>query len=120
MDTHAAGALTYPRLELLGLLRYEGPAMMRELASGLGVTARNMTAMVDALEDARFVVRRPHPKDRRATLIELTAEGAEVADTALRSGVGRLGKPFDALTPARQDELFASLGALIEEMERSA
>lgn len=119
MDANAAGGLTYPRLELLGLLRCEGPAMMRELASGLGITARNMTAMVDALEQAGLVVRRPHPTDRRATLIELTPEGADVADTALRPGVGRVGRLFDGLTLPQQQEFFESLGVLIEGMERS-
>jgi DNA-binding MarR family transcriptional regulator len=119
MDANAAEGLTYSRLELLGLLRCEGPAMMRELASGLGITARNMTAMVDALEDAGLVVRRPHPTDRRATLIELTTKGEHAADTALRSGVGRLGRLFDALTIPQQQHFFDSLGVLIEGMERS-
>jgi DNA-binding MarR family transcriptional regulator len=119
MDANAADGLTYSRLELLGLLRCEGPAMMRELASGLGITARNMTAMVDALEQADLVVRRPHPTDRRATLIELTPKGAEAADTALRSGVGRLGRLFDALTLPQQQQFFESLTVLIEGMERS-
>jgi DNA-binding MarR family transcriptional regulator len=119
MDANAADGLTYPRLELLGLLRCEGPAMMRELAGGLGISARNMTAMVDALEEAGLVVRRPHPTDRRATLIELTSRGADVADTTLRSGVGRVGRLFDALTLPQQQQFLESLGVLIEGMERS-
>jgi DNA-binding MarR family transcriptional regulator len=35
--------------------------------------------VVDALEEARLVERRPDPDDRRATLVALTSRGEEVA-----------------------------------------
>ncbi len=120
MDSNARDGLTFTRMELLGLLRDEGPAMMKDLAKALGVTARNMTAMVDALEEAGLVVRRPHPTDRRATLIELTAPGATEADRALRTGAGRFGRLFDALTLPEQQRFFDSMARLLDAMEPPA
>ena len=43
------------------------------------MTPRNVTGLVDALVETGFVTRGPHPTDRRATLVSLTAHGAEVA-----------------------------------------
>ena len=39
--------------------------------------------LVDRLEAAGWVVRRPHPSDRRYILIELSAQAAEHAPTGL-------------------------------------
>ena len=48
---------------------------MRDLSTALGVTARNITTIVDGLERDGFVQRRPDTGDRRAILIELTEFG---------------------------------------------
>ncbi len=45
---------------------------MSDLKKELGVTATNVTALVDSLENDGLVVRRRHPTDRRATVIELS------------------------------------------------
>ncbi len=45
---------------------------MSELNKELGVTATNVTALVDSLEKDGLVVRTRHPTDRRATGIELS------------------------------------------------
>ena len=45
---------------------------MSELKKELGVTATNVTALVDSLEKDGLVVRTRHPTDRRATVIELS------------------------------------------------
>jgi DNA-binding MarR family transcriptional regulator len=45
---------------------------MSELKEELGVTATNVTALVDSLEKDGLVIRQPHPTDRRATVIELS------------------------------------------------
>lgn len=51
------------------------PARMGRLADDLGVTARSVTTMVDALEREGLLTRAPDPEDRRATLLRLTADG---------------------------------------------
>lgn len=76
----AAQGLTPARTHLLWELGHRGPSTQRVLADALDVSARNVTGLVDALEETGFVVRRPHPQDRRATLVTLTERGEAVFD----------------------------------------
>jgi DNA-binding MarR family transcriptional regulator len=77
----AERGLTLARAELLWRLRQRGPATQRELSEDLRCTPRNVTGLVDALEAAGLVERRPHPTDRRATLVTLTDVGSQMAAT---------------------------------------
>ena len=67
-----------PRLRLLWELHCNGPRKMADLADSLGVTPRNVTALVDGLEAESLVRRAPHPTDRRITMVELTGGAVEV------------------------------------------
>lgn len=68
--------LTPARAEaLLALHHLGGPVVQRQLADTLRCTPRHVTALADALENGGWVARRPHPADRRATLIGLTGKG---------------------------------------------
>lgn len=71
--------LTRPRAELLWRLHRQSPMTQRELSQALRCTPRNVTDLVDALEAAGLVARGPHPTDRRATLVSLTAQGQAAA-----------------------------------------
>jgi DNA-binding MarR family transcriptional regulator len=53
---------------------------MADLAGSLGVTPRNITALVDGLEAEDLVRRVPHPTDRRITMVELTGGAAAVEE----------------------------------------
>jgi DNA-binding MarR family transcriptional regulator len=78
----AARGLTRARATLMAQLHRAGPSNQRALAEALGVSPRNVTGLVDALETASLVTRAPHPHDRRATLVSLTDAGTRAA-TAL-------------------------------------
>ena len=52
-----------------------GRVRMGDLAEALGVTARNVTTIVDGLEREGLLARRADPTDRRAILLELTVKG---------------------------------------------
>lgn len=69
--------VTPARLHLLWLLSVVQPARQTQLANHLGVSPRNVTGLVDALIGDDYAERKPDPADRRATLITLTAKGAE-------------------------------------------
>ena len=69
------GGMTYARMRLLGALHCKGPQIMSSISDELGVTRRNVTALVDALEEEGLLRRKPHPTDRRATVLALTASG---------------------------------------------
>lgn len=47
---------------------------MSDLKTELGVTATNITALVDSLEKDGYVAREDHPSDRRATVIALSSK----------------------------------------------
>lgn len=55
------------------------PASMRELAAALRCDNSYVTAVVDSLERQGIAQRHPHPTDRRIKIVELTEEGAGVA-----------------------------------------
>jgi DNA-binding MarR family transcriptional regulator len=63
-------------LDALEHLEADGPLTQRDLGDRLCLTSGAVTMLVDRLEHAGWVRRRPHPDDRRYTLIELTPKAA--------------------------------------------
>ena len=112
METRAGDGMKFAQLRLLQALHCGGPGIMRDLGTQLGATPRNMTAIVDALEDARLVVRRPHPTDRRATLIELSAEGAREAQEGLAPRLSAMSEIFAGLSPDEREQFSAVITKL--------
>ncbi|MET7517931.1 MarR family transcriptional regulator [Streptomyces sp. NPDC005480] len=53
-----------------------GPMTMRELAERMSCEPSNATFVIDKLEKQGLVERRPHPTDRRAKHLVLTAAGS--------------------------------------------
>ena len=105
---------TPQRLRLMGLLLKNGPMMMCSLGDELGVTATNITALVDALEKDGMVIRKPHPSDRRATMIELTNKAQKQLPencAALKEKVSEL---FSDFTQADQERLLRLLSHMRE------
>ncbi|MFF0491065.1 MarR family winged helix-turn-helix transcriptional regulator [Nocardia sp. NPDC004068] len=76
--------LTFSRYELLTLLSFSktGALPMAVASARLQVHPTSVTNTVDRLEAAQLVKRVPHPSDRRATLIEITDAGRELATRA--------------------------------------
>jgi DNA-binding MarR family transcriptional regulator len=112
--SRAGEVLTYPRARVLEVLATEGPVIMRDIADRLSMTARNMTAIVDALEDAGMVQRVAHPHDRRATLIKLTKDGGREAHRMRAQAASRVGVAFSTLSLEDQQhyvELLSRLAA---------
>ena len=64
-------------MECLRLLFLKGIATPSELARHTGLTSGATTAMLDRLEKAGLIERRPNPDDRRGTLIVSAKSGAE-------------------------------------------
>ena len=118
IDAQASDGLTLPRLRLVERLHCHGPAMMRTLADELDLSPRNMTALVDSLEADGLVARRPHPTDRRATMIELTAGGSEAAEAVLSPAMGAMSCLFTDLSPAQQVQFAEIMGVLNAGMRR--
>lgn len=76
--------MTFARYELLMLLHFSsrGSMPLKNASQRLQVHHTSITNAVDRLEAVRLVARRPHPVDRRATLVEITQQGRQAALTA--------------------------------------
>ena len=84
------------------------PLTLRALAERLAADPPYVTLMVDDLEERGLVQRTPHPEDRRAKLVELTAAGRA---TAARADA-ILDEPPAALHDAPAEDLAALLRVL--------
>ncbi len=107
---------TPKRMYLMGLLYEYGPMMMSDLKDRLGVTATNVTALVDALEKDGFVKRRPHPTDRRATIIELTPRAEEFLTTSCTPFKDRVSELFSIFSASEQEALLSFLLRIRKEL----
>jgi len=112
------GGPSTSRLRLLESLHCEGAQKMSDLADALGVTPRNITALVDGLEEEGMVRRVAHPTDRRATIIELTADAPDPVElmAAHRAAIGEL---FGCLTDDEKADYLALTRRLEEGFRRA-
>lgn len=108
--------LTPARTHLLWELVHRGPSTQRFLADALGVTARNVTGLVDGLEETGYVTREPHPDDRRATLVTLTDHGVDVM-TLMEKGQEQFARLIFADLPDRDlDALSQGLAHVLQRL----
>lgn len=95
----AGTALSPARMRVLWVVHHSGPSTQQSLAHALDVSPRNITALVDALEAAGYVVRAPHPSDRRALLVDLTPEGRELMTRTVAEHAELSATLLDAVRP---------------------
>ena len=112
MRSRAGETLPYSNVRVLEMLEAQGPTIMREIANSLGMTARNMTAIIDSLEETGLVRRTAHPQDRRATVVELTDDGNAAAIRARCDSVGWVADAFKSLTLEEQQQYAELLSRL--------
>jgi DNA-binding MarR family transcriptional regulator len=99
--------ITHPQFRTMMALRYgsEGGVHMHRIAAWLGVTPRNVTAIVDALEGMGLVTRLPDPQDRRAFKVQMTAAGEERSVAAFRINKKDQGEVLGALSEEEKKQL---------------
>ena len=90
---------------------------MSALGDELVVSPRNITSLVDALEDGGLVRRRAHPTDRRATIVELTPQGVETCTTMYDKHAAAVSELFSNLSQTDLEELHRLLKVLGSELE---
>jgi DNA-binding MarR family transcriptional regulator len=112
------GGISYARMRLLGALHCGGSQIMSSISDELGVTRRNVTALVDALEEEGLVQRKPHPTDRRATIIELTKQGFETTNSMYEEHRTAVAELFADLSEEDRGELTRLLGSLREALRQ--
>lgn len=102
-----AHGVTHPQFRTMMAIRYgsRDGIQMHSIAVWLGVTPRNVTAIVDALEGMGLVTRVPDPTDRRAFKVRLTAAGEDRASAALKVNKVDQKEVLGALTPEETKQL---------------
>src|SRR5258707_7484303 len=107
--------LTPPQAGILGVLGRESGLSQQALADLLGMFPSRLVAVLDDMQRAGLVERRPHPSDRRVSALYLTAAGKK----ALQA-VGRVAKQHEteicaALNPDEREILEKLLVRIAEE-----
>ncbi|MFJ6532919.1 MarR family winged helix-turn-helix transcriptional regulator [Microbacterium sp. NPDC091662] len=108
--------LTTARVHLLWTLQHAGPSTQRELARLCEVTPRNITGLVDALEASGHVRRTPHPSDRRAVLVELTASAAETMTQMQKEHSDLNATLLEAVAPEDRDTVERGITAIADRL----
>ncbi len=104
-ETLAPWDITPAHLRALRALKRHGTMRLSELSDHLHIAPRSTTEVVDALESRGLVRRRADPGDRRATLVEVTEQGAGLLE-AIRAARGtEAGRVFGRLSPADRADL---------------
>jgi DNA-binding MarR family transcriptional regulator len=115
-----AGVMSFPQARVMMVMDGAERVRMGELSTKLGVTARNITTIVDGLEREGVLARVPDPDDRRAILLELTAKGREHI-AAVHAAQGELAEWFfAALDTTERAELLRLLGKILETASAAA
>jgi DNA-binding MarR family transcriptional regulator len=111
--------LTQSQISVLATLEEFGSMRMSTLAAFESVGASVATRVAASLEDLRFVKKTADPEDRRACIVELTAEGRTVlANLWMERTIG-LSSRLEGLTNSERHKLDAAL-TVLEKMVRDS
>src|SRR5882762_7778875 len=96
----------------LEALLHKGPLTISQIQEKVRLASGSMTAAVDRLEKLRLVVRKSSPSDRRARVVELTAEGKRLAASSFERHAKDLETLMSPLSEKEMEQLHASLKKL--------
>ncbi|WP_067484918.1 MarR family winged helix-turn-helix transcriptional regulator [Actinomadura hibisca] len=116
IDSLAPLGLTPAQARALRVIIRYAPLRMVDLAARLDIVPRSATTLVDALEEAGLVARRPDPANRRSLLVEPTGAGLDAR--ARMSAVRReAAEELFAPLSAEQRETLHGLLAVLDDAE---
>ena len=107
-------------LDALEHLEADGPLTQRQLGDRLSLTSGAITMLVDRLEQAGWVRRRPHPRDRRFVLVELSAQAVERTPPGLAAFHARIAEIAAGVPAAHRAAIAGFLRAAAEAAAASA
>lgn len=97
--------LTISQFGTLEALFHLGPQNQKEIGKKLLKTGGNITLVVDNLEKRGFIQRDPDPKDGRAVIVRLTAEGNKFIKKYFPEHLQEIVRKFDVLDEIEKKEL---------------
>ena len=108
-------------LDVLSALRRAGAPYRlspTELSAAALMSSGGMTSRLDRLEEAGLVRRKPDPDDRRGVLVELTADGRRIAESAIDYQGERAAELLSPLSRDERKALAQTLRKLLASLER--
>jgi DNA-binding MarR family transcriptional regulator len=108
----ASDRLNFSALSVLHTLSRVGPCRLSDLVRTEQIKQPALTSAVAKLEREGLVERRPDPRDGRASMLSLTAEGQSVVSRRHADRVERLSSLIDRLPRADRRRLLGIAGVL--------
>jgi DNA-binding MarR family transcriptional regulator len=102
-------------MRALDILGREGPLAPTDLAHRVGFTTGGITTVIDRLERAGYVVRRPDQSDRRRLLIEVT-DATRQRDRGVFGGLMQLA---EAIAAGYKDRDLQTIRRFIDEISQA-
>jgi MarR family transcriptional regulator, 2-MHQ and catechol-resistance regulon repressor len=93
----------------LEALLHKGPLTISEIQDKVRLASGSMTAAVDRLEKLRLVVRKSSPRDRRARVVELTAQGKRLAASSFERHAKDLETLMSGLSEKEKEQVYRLL-----------
>jgi DNA-binding MarR family transcriptional regulator len=106
--------LTPASFGLLNVIGARRGSNQQELSAVMGIDPSTMVSLIDGLEDAGLVERRPHPKDRRARVVTLTPKGRRHLKRAREVAFEVEDEVLQRLTDPQRRELIKLLRRALE------
>jgi DNA-binding MarR family transcriptional regulator len=107
-------------LAALGYLYGSGPTAPRDLAAAMGFTTGSVTAMLDRVERAGFLVRNNNPEDRRSILVTITPAGEHAVQGLYEEFDAAVLRALTSMSGVDADGLGTALERLGAELDDSS
>ena len=118
-DARARGiGVTRPQWQVLSLLSFNAGINQGGLAELLEVEPITLGRMIDRLQDANLVERRPDPADRRAWRLFLTDKGQTLLDQLRPFALETYDIALEGIDEAERSLLMATLGRMRANLSR--
>ena len=101
--------LTPPLFAVLNYLNAHEGAIQQQIGSAMGIDPSTMVSLVDQLEHAELAKRRPHPRDRRAREVVITAAGRRTLERGRELAGEVEGAVLQGLSSAERRQLITLL-----------
>jgi len=100
------------------LLQRQRPVMLRELAEYIHVSCSRITHLTDSLIKKGYITRDAGTKDRRVLYVQITLEGAKIAEDYLKKNVSMYNKYLKKLPPEHVEAVYSALNHWVELLSR--
>lgn len=106
--------LSGPRMAVLFIVHHSGGIRMGDLAAKLYVAPRTVTDLIDGLEHDGFIKRVPDPKDRRASILELSESAKNDFEQIAEMRKSFVQEIFSPLSDDEKNQLITLLSKIQE------